>query len=147
MKQVKARTGVDIGRFLDNEFAGYIAVLSDPVIFMDVLFVLVSEQAEKRGVSDEQFGRSLGGDAGEAAVAAFREAFESFCPSRQRKLLRAMAANGTKIVNKRTEVALKRIESRTERVLKKLEARAAAVPTSSPSATSAPESSESIPAG
>ena len=138
MKQVKARTGVDIGRFLDNELAGYLSLLKDPILFVDVLWVLVEEQADKKGITEEQFARSLGGDAGEAAVEAFEEAFGAFFFFFPRKLLNAMAAKGKAIAEKKTEQILKKIEDLHPD---------APESTSSNSASSAPASSESIPAG
>lgn len=132
-KLVKARTGVNIGRFLDDGLKPLVEFLSDPITFVDVLFVLVSEQAEKRGVTDEQFGRALGGDAAEAAVKAFTEAFELFCQPRQRKMIRALAAKGEMVAEAQTELALKALADLD--------------PISLRSVTNSAASSESIPPG
>ena len=44
---------------------------TDPVLLVDVLYVLVKPQADAAGVSAEQFGEALGGDALEHATDTF----------------------------------------------------------------------------
>ena len=59
---------------------------------MDVLYVACKDQADAAGVTDEQFGRAMGGDAIEAATAALLDDLVDFFPSQRRKLLgRALA--------------------------------------------------------
>lgn len=87
MKAVRARTGVDLGKLLNDDLKPFRELVSNPATFVDVLFVLCEEQARAAGVSDEDFGRAMYGDAVDRAGLAFEEAFLLFCPSRTRKIL------------------------------------------------------------
>ncbi len=65
---------------------------ADPVLLCDVLFAVVKPEADAKGITDEQFGRAMGGDAIEAATAALLDDLVDFFPSQRRKLLgRALA--------------------------------------------------------
>jgi hypothetical protein len=66
-------------------------LIADAERFVDVLYVLCKEQADKANVSDADFGRSLDGDAIEAAIHAFVGAFADFSPSRTRALILGLA--------------------------------------------------------
>ena len=37
-------------------------LITDPVLLCDILFVVIQPEAVAKGISDEDFGRSLGGD-------------------------------------------------------------------------------------
>jgi hypothetical protein len=92
LKRVKAATGVDVGLLFEDAFRDYRALLRDIGRFVDVVWVLVADQAAARGVTDEEFGRALGGDALAAAVEAFQGAVADFYPSRQRAALKMLMA-------------------------------------------------------
>ena len=111
VKAVRDRTGVHLGRLLDDNLAKYQEVMSDPVTLIDVLYVLCAEQAEKAGVTDEQFGRAMGGDTIEHAATAFEEAFTDFCPSRLRNVLTALRTKAAKIQETGAARALAAIEA------------------------------------
>lgn len=68
----------------------------DPVLLVDVLYCLCEDQAERDGVSDEDFGRGLRGDALDDAARAFLEALADFCPSRKARLIRGLVAKSGK---------------------------------------------------
>ena len=84
----KIRTVLDVD-ILDIQ-EGLTAVSEDPILLCDVLYMLCQEQAESLGVSDEQFGQALVGEAIESACSAFVEALMDFSPPRRRKILQAM---------------------------------------------------------
>ena len=63
-------------------------LISDPVLLCDVLFVLVEPEATAKGVSDEDFGRSLGGDVLDQATTALLEELVDFFPSGRRAVFR-----------------------------------------------------------
>jgi len=132
IKFVHSKTGVHLGKLLDNKFAGLSELLGDPIALVDVIFALCSEQAAKLGISDEQFGRSLDGDCFEKASAAFQEAFICFCPSRLRQVLRAATVKAMATQDAATTKAMEKI---------------AALDVSSLFATDSAESSASIPPG
>ncbi|MDY3555303.1 hypothetical protein R5W24_004444 [Gemmata sp. JC717] len=117
MEAVHQRTGVKIWDLLKNELAELRALQSNPVTLVRVLYVLCEGQATQLGVSPEQFGRALDGDALVAGHDALIEAYADFSPSRLRPLIRDLTA-----------------KSITDRM-------------PSDSATSSPASAESTPAG
>jgi hypothetical protein len=133
VEQIHKRTEVRIDQLIANKAAGLEELMSDPVKFVRVLWVLVEEQAERAGVTPEQFGRSLAGDSLEAAADAFLEALQLFSPRRLRTMLKAMTAKGAEIADAQMKTALAAIEKLG--------------PQSSTSVTTAPPSSASTPPG
>lgn len=94
MKRVRSALGVDLYKATDDGLRPLGELLKDGILFVDVLFVLCREQAKEQGVSDEDFGRGLAGDAVEHAAAAFLEALVSFTPSQKRAALEKALALG-----------------------------------------------------
>lgn len=85
-KRVRDLTKVDIFNLFNDE-AG--RVFSDPCLLVDVLYVVLSEQCRKAGVSDEQFGLSLYGDVLETAATALLEEVADFFPQSRRSIMKA----------------------------------------------------------
>ncbi len=91
----------------------------DPILLCDVIYVLCREQADERGVSDEDFGRAMAGDAIAAATDALLEEYVDFCPSpRDRANLRRAIetsefarAKAQDLVERRLSNAKQQIES------------------------------------
>lgn len=83
-KAVRDLTGVDIFNLYDRE-AG--RVFADPVLLVNVLYVLCKEQCEKRGLSDAQFGEALVGDCIEDAATKLLREVADFFPSSRRQIL------------------------------------------------------------
>lgn len=74
-------------------------ISSDPVLLVDVLYVVCRSQAEERRVSDEDFGRALAGDAIWEASCALLEAVCDFFPSQaQRDARRALVDRSKRVV-------------------------------------------------
>ena len=57
---------------------------TDEILLCDVLYCLIKPEADARGISDEEFGRALGGDAIFAAHNAFYEEMIDFFQRRGR---------------------------------------------------------------
>lgn len=72
--------GFDIYGLVNDGFQGLAALLNDPIQLVDVLYVLCKEEADKLGVSDEDFGRAMAGDAIEHAADAFVNELSDFFP-------------------------------------------------------------------
>jgi hypothetical protein len=111
LKAVKAATGVDLGKLVAEDTRPLVELVSDPAKFVDVLFVLVKDEADRLGVSDEDFGRGLGGDVIEAAGQAFSDAFLFFCPSRMRRVMAAGRAKAEAALDLATAKAVANIEA------------------------------------
>ncbi|KKL75077.1 hypothetical protein LCGC14_2058490 [marine sediment metagenome] len=74
-----------------GEAPKYLVRLADDVVLLcDLLFVLCEEQAKEKKISDEDFGRSLAGDAIDHATMALEEAITDFFPQRKRSLLQRL---------------------------------------------------------
>jgi hypothetical protein len=110
LKRVKAFVGVNLLELIDNNLEGLSALLRDVVKLVDVIYVLCKDQADALGVSDEDFGRALGGDSLEQAVDAFIQELADFFPNRRaREALKAMLHKGKMIADKAMEEALAKI--------------------------------------
>ena len=88
MKRVKSVTGFNLGAALAN--AGQMEQLhSDLSLVADVAYALCQSQAEKRGISDEDFGEALVGDAYVDMLTALQEAITDFFPKEDRRRIKA----------------------------------------------------------
>jgi len=56
---------------------------ADPVLLVDVVYVLCKPRADELKVTDEQFGQAMGGDAIELATAALVDEIIDFFPNRR----------------------------------------------------------------
>jgi hypothetical protein len=64
-------------------------VFADPVLLVNLLFVVCKDQAEKRELTDVQFGEAMFGDALQDGANALMESVADFFPSSKRKMLDA----------------------------------------------------------
>ncbi len=72
---------LDLFRLFDDNFRPFGELTADPSRLCDLLFVLVEPQAVEHGVTDEQFGARMGGDALFAGANALLEALVDFFPN------------------------------------------------------------------
>jgi len=95
LKRAKGLAGVDLMAVLDGDLIE--RFIRDPVLLCDALYAVCKPEADEKGVSDEDFGRAMAGDAIEHATAALLDEIVSFCPSpRDRAALgRVLAATRT----------------------------------------------------
>jgi hypothetical protein len=75
VKRVKARLGIDM---LDAET--FMKQAQDFIALCDLMYVICQDEAEKQGISDEQFGHSFAGPVIREAYNALMEAFFAFQP-------------------------------------------------------------------
>lgn len=137
VKRVRALTGVDLLGLLDPA-QGVSEKLADPVTLCDVLFAVVQPDADRRGVTSDDFGASMAGDAIDAAVRALLPEVVDFSQSRQyRELGHKMLAAAEVIVRRRAKALADAIQNTTPEAL--AEQVLSGVGTQS---TSAPESSD-----
>ena len=71
IKRVKSALGIDLGNVHQGEPPQSARLDTDVVLLIDVIYILLRPQAEAKGISDVEFGESLGGDAAFAAREAF----------------------------------------------------------------------------
>ncbi len=138
VKRVRTLVDVDLLGLVDQGFGNLGKLLSDPVRLVDVLYALCKAEADAKGVTDEQFGEAMAGDAIEHAADAFLQELTDFFP------------------NPRIRAGLKRVvaaaETLSDRMMDQMEARIDAIDLDAESerltasAGSSPESSASTPA-
>lgn len=126
------------------------ALANDPVLLVDVLYILCQDQAQREGLTDEQFGRIFRGDVIESATEALFEALVNFFPPQRQTLLRkvmemakAMGQKERQMVETYLESPL--IQQAFDKELEKLERKLKGLLTAGNSSTTSPESSESTP--
>lgn len=88
LKRARTLAGVDLLKLLDGKGEAANSLASDPVALVDALYAIVKTEADARKVTDEEFGRSLAGDALEGATKALVESLVDFFPSARREMLR-----------------------------------------------------------
>ena len=61
---------------------------SDPVLLVDVLYAAIKPEADAKGITDEDFGRAMAGDAIEIATTALLDEIIDFFPETKRRVFR-----------------------------------------------------------
>jgi len=112
-------------------------LITDPVLLCDILFALCQPEAQSKNVSDEDFGRALGGDVLDGATTALLEELVDFFPSAKRAVFRKALDKLKKLETLAIETATKRLES--DELERKMVAALAGMP--GDSSGNAPESS------
>jgi len=126
-------------------------VLSDPVTLGDVLYVLCSDQATDRGVSDEDFGRALSPESLEAATIAIMEGVVNFSPPPLRPALQKALEKAKRFEADQKKKAKLMMESQEfDAMLEEAVEKSFVVPENSPTESigdvgNSPELSESSP--
>ena len=109
IKRVRALCGVDLANIIKTPNVGLLERLaSDPVLLVDVLFAVCKPEADTKGITDEEFGRAMAGDAIELAATALLDEIIDFFPEAKRKVFR-------KILD-----ASRRFEARSKQALTEL---------------------------
>lgn len=118
LRRVKASLGLDLVGLLADGLQPLGRLLGEPVELVNVLYLLCKEEADGRGVGDEQFGRRMAGDALGQAADAFVEELIHFFPESRRPLLRAVVGKGRDVGARMAEEAMREVESLdVERIL------------------------------
>ena len=98
IKRVRALCGVDLHAIVEidkdnNPPAELLERLStDPVLLVDVLYAVCKTECDQKGVSDEDFGAAMAGDAIEQATAALLDEVVDFFPTAKRAALQKILA-------------------------------------------------------
>lgn len=132
--------GIDFAKLVKNNLAD---LKEDFELLGNFLFVLCQEQAEKRKITDAEFGRALAGDVIRHATDAMVEAIVDFFPNEEaRKAIRRAEALGKQIQAELYGGMIQRVEEVTPEQVKILAAQllnrlgsSASSPESGPSAS------------
>ena len=94
MKRVRDVLGIDLVNVIQAGKDGAVAtdtldrVANDPILLVDILWVLCEGQAKAAGVTDDDFGSSLAGDSISDATRAFLDELVDFFPWARRLFLK-----------------------------------------------------------
>ena len=94
MKRVRDVLGIDLVNVIQAGKDGAVAtdtldrVANDPILLVDILWVLCEGQAKAAGVTDDDFGSSLAGDSIADATRAFLDELVDFFPGARRLFLK-----------------------------------------------------------
>jgi len=108
IKRVRTMLNIDLIDAIEGKLISQLA--SDPILLCDVVYALVKVEADARGVSSDQFGARMGGDAIEFATTALLEELVNFFPLRRRQTLtkalqkfREVESKGAALIDKKLE--------------------------------------------
>jgi hypothetical protein len=86
IKRVKSLLSVNLMEAVEGKLLE--RLVSDPVLLCDVIYAVCKGEADAKGISDEDFGRAMAGDAIDLGTQALLEELCDFFPQGRRKLLR-----------------------------------------------------------
>jgi hypothetical protein len=116
MKRVRDILGVDLVNVIQTNKDGSVAtdtidrVANDPIILVDILWVLCEEQARAAGVTDADFGSSVAGDSISEATRAFLDELVDFFPGARRLFLKKAVDLARKYTAETKDVLAKALE-------------------------------------
>jgi hypothetical protein len=111
VKRIRDALKVDLLDLFGGEPPLLTRLDTDVVLLCDTIFVALKPQADAAGVSSEQFGAALGGDAIIAARDAFWEALADFFQSLRRQEVVKAIHKQTELVTAAVKLAGQRIEN------------------------------------
>jgi len=109
VKRVKGLLDVDLLTAIEGKLLERLA--DDPVLLCDVIYAVCKPQADQQGVTDEQFGQAMAGDAIDAASMALLEELVDFFPQRRRAVLAKAIAKLRKLEGMTLQAAEKALDS------------------------------------
>jgi hypothetical protein len=112
MNRVKALAGVDLVAMTDGDPPLLTRLSTDIMLLCNVIFAMVKPDADKAGITDEQFGAALGGEAITQAHDAFWSEMLDFFQSLRRPDVARAVEKQRELVKK--AVAL--VEAKTARI-------------------------------
>jgi hypothetical protein len=105
LKKLKDTIGFDA-----RDHESILQAANDPILLCNVMYVLCEDQAKNLDLTDEDFGRAMGGDAIEQAADAYMQETADFFP-RQKPALKAMLARMTETQDRATALATEKLNS------------------------------------
>jgi len=109
MKRVKTLLNLNLMDAVESDLIQRLA--TDPMLLCDVIYAICKPDADKRNVSDEQFGQSMAGDVIEHATVALLEELVDFFPDAKRQVLRKAVERFQKVQTRAVETADKYLDS------------------------------------
>ena len=121
IKRVKSMLDVDLLTAVGGDMIEQLA--TSPMLLVDVVYVLCKPQLDQHGISDEQFGESMAGDAIDGAAAALLGDLVDFFPQRQRTMLKNAIEKYHTLADKTVDLASSKLDDprMEKKLLAKLE--------------------------
>jgi hypothetical protein len=108
IKRVRSTLDVNLLDAIDGKLIE--RLVTDPILLCDAIYVLCESEAAARGITDEQFGQAMAGDAIESATSALLEELVDFFPSGKRQVLTKALAKLKAFETKAIQLASKRLD-------------------------------------
>jgi hypothetical protein len=108
-RRVQQLTGVDLLEVIEGKLIE--ELMSDPEKLVNVIHAVCEPEAKAAGVTDEQFGERLTGDAIDGATAALMEALVDFFPRARRETIRRAVGKAREIETQASAMAIEKIDS------------------------------------
>lgn len=129
VRSIRKRLGIDLADLKGQGEA--LAKMADNIeLLVNTIYLIVEPQCQAKGITDEDFGRGLAGDAFERARLALLEAIINFTPPQDRGAALMIQAILTTARKQATENAIEgetqRIKELREQVLERISEKAAA---------------------
>jgi len=141
IKRVRGLLDVDLLGIVEGKLVE--RLIRDPVLLCDVVYAVCKPEADEKGVSDEDFGRAMAGDAIEHATKALLEDLVDFFQNRRdRENLRRVLGAVQQVMDRARDLIEQRIAAgELEKVVER------ALASAGSSSGAAPESPASSPDG
>lgn len=120
IKELQTKLNVDVGKLLSDGFKQLADLLADPIRYFSVLSIVLAEQAEQRGLTEEQFARRFTGSVFSESQHAFIEGLADFYPSQQRKAILALLAKSRRMTELMIEMETDKLDNLTDNDLREL---------------------------
>ena len=85
VRRVRSIVNVDLLEAVEGKLIE--KLVGDPILLCDVIYVICKPEADQRSITDEDFGRSMAGDAIDQATTSLLEELVDFFPKSRRALL------------------------------------------------------------
>ena len=151
IKRVKSLLDVNLLDAIEGKLVEQL--ISDPVLLVDVLYVLCKPEADAKNLSDEDFGLAMAGDAIEHGTTCLLEELVDFFPQAKRQVLAKALAKLNAFQAKAVLAASKRLDDpkldqKLDELLSEGQLPGSELPETTPgdSSGNSPASSASIPA-
>jgi len=141
IKRIRNQGGVDLLSVVDQNSDLIAKFYSDPILLVDTIYMIVKPQADQAGVTDEEFGRAMAGDAiADATQAVLRSIADFFSSGRERAMIHKALDASEKAIEKARDLVEKGLDQRIEAIVEQ------ALQSVADGSTNSQESSASTPA-
>ena len=147
VKRVRAHLDIDLLEAVEGKLIERLR--DDPILLCDVIYVLCKPEADAAGITDEQFGQAMAGEAIDHATVAFMEELVGFFRKGRRELLAKALERLGEVEAKAIHLASERLDDPEieKRILTKFQEEPSLPTASGESSGNSPELSASSRAG